>query len=623
MTTTFGGEAFNYAETFDYDENFNYDETFASPFAEQAAAYAEEQLTPYPPADKPCGCRGEAPYQMLAEPVQLSPAQLSPAQLPLAHESPQQASPAAGELWVPGAERVANPKSAGGSYLPAPWRFVFHTIEGEPSADGFRRLAAEHTNSPHLWAMPSAHLLLQTIPLNRSAYALARPGSVQTNRLHAVQVEVWGFAAKMGSLHQHAIEWLAERLLAPVARLVPINLDRVHPTGGVSCYGRNSRCRMTAEQWQSFDGVCGHQHVPDNEHWDPGDMPLRAIAHRARQLVGGGTPQREQLADHDGPSFAAETAETESWAAGLEQLGPTGGPPPPPNPPLKGPEEVSRNCCLLDAKSLKDMTTMGGYLTPGSPNSGVPGTVYTSKAGFVDLGHLFAVANATAYAYQQIYAAKGAAGTTVNTPHGAATLTAAAPSTDWLELARKIAYDDSVAYEIQTFHGMGCLPQNQWWAPGNVNSSFSPEDLCSNYLGTVVAASALNSARSQSSPMSFGANVDREVRQLLPGLGPQSATEARKAFNLINGRWVSWTDLPGNVSAANPYYLKRRNFTYTPWLAGLPTDQPRAWAPTPFNQTSAYTYKHTMRITNADFPKEIAAITAWATSKFGPDADKP
>ncbi len=389
---------------------------------------------------------------------------------------------------MPGAERVANPKSAGGSYLPGPWRFVFHTIEGEPSPDGFRRLAAEHTNSPHLWAMPRANLLLQTIPLNRSAYALARPGSVQTNRLHAVQVEVWGFAAKMGALPQQAIEWLAERLLAPVARLVPINLDRVHPTGGVSCYGRTSHCRMTAEAWQSFDGVCGHQHVPDNEHWDPGEMPLRAIAERARQLVGGGVPRREQLADHDGPSFAAETDEAESWTAGLEQLTPVAGAPAPPDPPLTKPAAVLRDCCLLAPGSLKDISTMGGYRTGGLPGSGHPGTVYTSKAGLVDLGHLFAVADVTAYAYQQIYAIQGATGKTITTAHGTATLSQTASPANWLELARKIAYDDSIASEIQTSKGITSR------LPGHLNSAFSPEDLCSNYLGTVVAASALTSS---------------------------------------------------------------------------------------------------------------------------------
>ena len=219
-------------------------------------------------------------------------------------------------LWVPGAERVANPKSAGGTYLDAPWRFVFHTIEGEPSAAEFRTLAATHTNPPHLWAMPSADLLLQSIPLDRSAYALARPGSIQTNRLHAVQVECWGYAAKMGSAGADTIAWLADRLLAPVAGMVPINLDRVSPTGpGEPCFGKNSPCRMTAEEWQAFDGVTGHRNVPDNEHWDPGQLDLAAIAARAKITAGKVSYiRREQYADHDGPGFEAERDDETPWS---------------------------------------------------------------------------------------------------------------------------------------------------------------------------------------------------------------------------------------------------------------------------------------------------------------------
>jgi hypothetical protein len=282
-------------------------------------------------------------------------------------------------------------------------------------------------------------------------------------------------------------------------------------------------------------------------------------------------------------------------------------------------------------KSLKDTSTMGGYGTAASPNSGVPGTIYTSRAGFVDLGHLFAVANVTGWAYQKIYAAKGTPGAAIATPHGFAILTSMAAPGDWLELARMIAYDDSVAYEIQTFKGTGWNPKNQWWAPGSLNSAFSPEDLCSNYLGTVVAASALNSAFSQRVPMSFGANVDHEVRQLLLTLGAVSVTEARKALKLKDGRWIdtsAW--LPGIVAGAastmlpgaNPFYLKRRNFTWNPWLAGLPTDRP-GWAPTPFRLSGGYEYKHSSGFSNKDFSKEIEAIRPWLAAKFGPNYDQP
>jgi uncharacterized protein YcbK (DUF882 family) len=226
---------------------------------------------------------------------------------------PAPAATATSDLWVPGAERLSTSRS-GGTYLAGPWRFVFHTIEGEPSAAAFRQLAAGHANPPHLWAMPSADLLLQTIPLNRSAYALARPGSTQTNRLQAVQVELWGFAAKMAGVSQATLDWLADRVLAPVARMVPINLDNVRPAGGEYCYGTASPCRMRDDEWTRFDGVCGHKDVPGNSHWDPGGLDMAAIAARAKAQIGGSYIRRERAeAAHDGPGFHAEWEVEPEW----------------------------------------------------------------------------------------------------------------------------------------------------------------------------------------------------------------------------------------------------------------------------------------------------------------------
>jgi hypothetical protein len=121
------------------------------------------------------------------------------------------------------------------------------------------------------------------------------------------------------------IAWLAERLLAPVARLVPIDLTSVRPAGpGEPCYGVKSSCRMTAEQWQAFTGVCGHKDVPDNSHWDPGQLNLAAIAERARTLIGPTSYIRhELLADHDGPRFQSEAEEPDAFAA--EFFGPMEG----------------------------------------------------------------------------------------------------------------------------------------------------------------------------------------------------------------------------------------------------------------------------------------------------------
>jgi hypothetical protein len=527
---------------------------------------------------------------------------------------------------------LANRKSAGGTYVDGPWRVVFHTIEGEPSPAGFRMLAAGHGNPPHLWAMPSADLLLQTIPLNRSAYALARPGSLETNRLHAIQVECWGFAAKMGKATPETLKWLAERVLAPVARLLPINLDKVSPAGGEPCYGRNSACRMTPQEWQAFDGVCGHQHVPESDHWDPGPLNLSAIAVRAKAtLSAGGSIRRELplsdmpgLSNHDGPNFAAERDDDEApWPlaehngheipGGFDQLSPPPAAPQPPYPPrpaLKRPAWTDRPCCLLIAKSLTGVNKLEGNYELSQP-----GILYTGKAGFVDLGHLWSTVDVTTYAYQQIHAAGGKAGTKVLAMDGEATLTGAAPQSEWLELARSIAYDDAMAHEIAYY----------WdWRPGAHNSAFSPEDLCSNYLGTVVAAQALLAA-THTPRTTFAAEASRSLRLLLTALDAQSDSETKKAFDLISNRWVDitqWLDLkPGQK------YLRRRNFTPIPWPAGHPSDRPTpAWAVgASFKLTTKYDYRHINGFGLADFAPLIAKIRADAMlpANYGPDYDKP
>ena len=50
------------------------------------------------------------------------------------------------------------------------------------------------------------------------------------------------------------------------------NIDR-----GSRCYGYKSDCRMRPDEWQSFSGFCGHGEVPENTHWDPGNMDFSLL----------------------------------------------------------------------------------------------------------------------------------------------------------------------------------------------------------------------------------------------------------------------------------------------------------------------------------------------------------
>ena len=185
--------------------------------------------------------------------------------------------------WI--AERIPNTKNGGGTYVAAPWRFVVHTTEAVPSTvSGARSMAARHPNPPHLWAWPEQDWVGQTVPLDRSAFALLHPsGTPHTNKARALQVEVIGHAANSPSKPDWYWEWLGLKVLRPILDAgYPINLDRVHPTTGNDGYGTAGAVRMQWAQWASFDGVCGHSAVPGNSHWDPGAAPLHLIAEAAK-----------------------------------------------------------------------------------------------------------------------------------------------------------------------------------------------------------------------------------------------------------------------------------------------------------------------------------------------------
>jgi hypothetical protein len=46
---------------------------------------------------------------------------------------------------------------------------------------------------------------------------------------------------------------------------------------------------MSDDEWNAFNGWCGHQHVPENSHWDPGKLNIDHLTRITRP----GTPRCE------------------------------------------------------------------------------------------------------------------------------------------------------------------------------------------------------------------------------------------------------------------------------------------------------------------------------------------
>ena len=196
----------------------------------------------------------------------------------------------------------------------------WHSTEGTslPSYDG-------GSMAPNLTAKPdfAAKRLVwyQHFDVDMSSRALRNlSGGVETNTLNVCQVEIVGTCdpathtkwAQAGIQHLYMAElpdW-AIRDLATFAKWaneqhgVPLSSGltfKAYP----SSYGANG-VRMTGSQWNNFNGHCGHQHVPENDHGDPGAFPMAAILAAAKN----GTTQEDDVAltDADIAKIAAASA---------------------------------------------------------------------------------------------------------------------------------------------------------------------------------------------------------------------------------------------------------------------------------------------------------------------------
>jgi len=164
-----------------------------------------------------------------------------------------------------------------GTYTGGPKKFIVHTTEGGLAGS----LSAYETKHvvPHFTWDYSSRRRLQHVDTASSVSALANDsGGVQTNRDGAIQVEIVGFAADSHNWPDAMLAWLADGIKEVCTRegINPAHAPRF--VGAESSPASQSAPqRMSPAAWDGFDGVCGHQHVPENEHWDPGRLDYPKI----------------------------------------------------------------------------------------------------------------------------------------------------------------------------------------------------------------------------------------------------------------------------------------------------------------------------------------------------------
>lgn len=188
-----------------------------------------------------------------------------------------------------------------------PW----HTTEGR-SLPGYEGGAT----APNFTAVPDFKnrriVWYQHFRFDVSSRALRnQAGGVQTNTLNASQVELVGTCDRRhattwtlgGVTYKAGVDYLysgnlpdwvirdlaAFALWANKYHGVPLSSGLTFKPYPDS-YGESNGVRMSGARWMDFKGHCGHQHVPENDHGDPGSFPMAKILEVAKGgTITGGT----------------------------------------------------------------------------------------------------------------------------------------------------------------------------------------------------------------------------------------------------------------------------------------------------------------------------------------------
>jgi hypothetical protein len=200
------------------------------------------------------------------------------------------------------------------------------------------------------------------------------------------------------------------------------------------------------------------------------------------------------------------------------------------------------------------------------------GIIYTRRGGFIDTGHTREHADATAHLALRLRPLLARGGGVLELdPRDAAIrvdvtggVPEAAIESTSVQLARRITFQISVWVEITQHYG-----HNVMRGAEEMFSSFTPEDVYSNLLGTVLGAAALESS------LPYDHAMDVLLADAFASLEATPAYETRRILASLAGRW--WRS---GVPWPSPEIAIARSFDIgphvTPLLAPADVAPPRA-----------------------------------------------
>jgi hypothetical protein len=195
------------------------------------------------------------------------------------------------DAWWSGAISMPFASQNGGNYTGGPFRGVIHTTEVKTYTPSTKSYYGHH-NPPHFTVVMGGSdevTFYQHFPITVAARALENhKGGVQTNRQSAIQIEIAWKAKEIDQLPFAMImklwDWM--RWVEGQTDIKRWITPRFY---GAEASGVNSLARMSDDEWNAFNGWCGHQHVPENSHWDPGKLNIDQLTRITRP----GTPRCE------------------------------------------------------------------------------------------------------------------------------------------------------------------------------------------------------------------------------------------------------------------------------------------------------------------------------------------
>lgn len=173
----------------------------------------------------------------------------------------------------PGAIQDGIDAHSGGDFVGGPPRGVLHTTEGSTFA-GARSSFVTNDSWPHFTVTfeRGAFEAFQHLPISTAARSLRHPdGTVETNRQNAIQIEIVGPAKESPAF---ATEYLVG--IAGLMRWIEENAG-VPRSAAVEFRVPGQGVRLTDGEWLIYSGWCGHQHVPHNDHEDPGAIDIEYL----------------------------------------------------------------------------------------------------------------------------------------------------------------------------------------------------------------------------------------------------------------------------------------------------------------------------------------------------------